>query len=199
MLLWDTAWQIAAKADEAAMIDYVDRLAAARGNAGQSVTGFWFSVVNINQDIATPNGVGETFGSFGSPNPVYLDHIERLIELAYDRGLRVGIVLGWDGPLQFSVESGQLSLENAYAYGNRLQLFDLHDDPQELTDLADLPGYATTREELVRTLLGELYGNDSDWSDNATLIGVPADQPDGTPDRSLSLQRGSHWPIPPQS
>ncbi len=31
MFLWDTAWQIAAKADAEAMTDYVDRLAAARG------------------------------------------------------------------------------------------------------------------------------------------------------------------------
>ncbi len=120
VLLWDTVWQIAAKADEAAMADYVERLAAARGSAGQSITGFWFSVVNINQDINTPNGSGHSFGGFGSPNTDYLRNIDRLIELAADSGLRVGIVVAWDGPNQFSVEQGKLTVDNAYGYGNTL-------------------------------------------------------------------------------
>ncbi|NNC43331.1 MAG: DUF4038 domain-containing protein [Acidimicrobiia bacterium] len=120
LFLWDTVWQIAAKADEAAMAEYVERLATARGSAGQSITGFWFSVVNINQDINTPNGSGHTFGSFGSPNSEYLRDVDRLIELANDSDLRVGIVVAWDGPNQFSVEQGKLTVDNAYAYGNTL-------------------------------------------------------------------------------
>ncbi len=120
LLLWDTAWQIVAKADEAAMAEYVDRLAAVRGSAGQSVTGFWFSVVNINQDLNTPNGNGHQFGSFDDPADEYLRDAERLIALAHDAGLRVGIVVAWDGPNQFSVEQGKLNRTNAYAYGNTL-------------------------------------------------------------------------------
>ena len=83
--LWDTAWQIAAKADEGAMQQYVDRLAAATGTGGQNLTGFWFSVVNINQDINTPNGYGHSFGSFSSPNAAYLDDVERLLSMASGR------------------------------------------------------------------------------------------------------------------
>ncbi len=117
LFLWDTVWQIAAKADDGAMSEYVERLADARGSAGQSVTGFWFSVVNINQDLNTPNGFGHQFGSFDDPGADYLDDVARVIELAYGAGLRVGIVVAWDGPNQFSVEQGKLTVDNAYAYG----------------------------------------------------------------------------------
>ena len=115
--LWDTAWQIAAKANQGAMQEYVDRLAAARGTGGQNLTGFWFSVVNINQDINTPNGYGHTFGSFSNPDGAYLDDVERLIGMAAGRSLKVGIVVAWDGPNQFSVEHGKLNASNAYQYG----------------------------------------------------------------------------------
>ena len=120
MFLWDTAWQIAAKADAEAMTEYVDRLAAARGRGGQSITGFWFSMVNSNQDINTPNGFGNGFGSFADPNPAYLDDVESLISLAHQRGLRVAIVVAWDGPARFSVEQGLLTVEMAHGYGSLL-------------------------------------------------------------------------------
>jgi hypothetical protein len=118
--LWDTAWQIAAKANQGAMQEYVDRIAAVGGTGGQNLTGFWFSVVNINQDINTPNGYGHSFGNFDSPNPAYLADVERLIDMASQRGLRVGIVAAWDGPNQFSVEHGKLTTGNAYQYGNTI-------------------------------------------------------------------------------
>lgn len=102
------------------MRDYVDRLAAASGAGGGNMTGFWFSVANINQDINTPNGFGNTFGSFSNPDSAYLDDIERLIAMASQRGLKVGIVVAWDGPNQFSVEHGKLNSGNAYAYGRAL-------------------------------------------------------------------------------
>lgn len=117
MFLWDSAWQIAAKANEAGMQQYVDRLAAAQGSSGANFTGFWFSVVNQNQDINTANGFGHTFGSYSSPNADYLNDVETLIAKASGRGLRVGILVGWDGSNQFSVESGKLNSENAYQYG----------------------------------------------------------------------------------
>ncbi|MBT8215719.1 MAG: DUF4038 domain-containing protein [Acidimicrobiia bacterium] len=118
--LWDTAWQIAAKANDGAMQEYVDRLANASGTGGQNLTGFWFSVVNINQDINTGNGFGHTFGNFSNPNTDYLNDVERLIGKAAARGLKVGIVVAWDGPNQFSVESGKLNAGNAYQYGNTI-------------------------------------------------------------------------------
>ncbi len=118
--LWDTAWQIAAKANLGAMQSYVDRIAAAQGNGEQSITGFWFSVVNINQDINTPNGYGHTFGSFAAPDPAYLDDVERLIDMASGRSLEVGIVVAWDGPNQYSVENGKLTVDNAYQYGKTI-------------------------------------------------------------------------------
>jgi hypothetical protein len=117
MYLWDSAWQIAAKANADGMQQYVNRLAAARGSSGANVTGFWFSVVNQNQDINTPNGFGHSFGSYTSPNPDYLNDVETLIAKAAGRGLRVGILVGWDGSNQFSVETGKLNRDNAYQYG----------------------------------------------------------------------------------
>jgi hypothetical protein len=120
MYLWDTAWQIAAKTNAEGMDQYVSRLAAARGSGGANVTGFIFSVVNQNQDINTPNGFGHTFGSFSAPNPEYLDDVETLIAKAAGRGLRVAILVAWDGTSQFSVESGKLTTDNAYQYGYTL-------------------------------------------------------------------------------
>ncbi len=117
MRLWDTAWQIAAKANSDGIGQYVGRLASAKGVGGADVTGFWFSAVNINQDINTPNGFGHTFGSFAEPNADYLKDVETVIAKAAGQGLRVGIVVAWDGPNQFSVESGKLNAENAYSYG----------------------------------------------------------------------------------
>ncbi len=118
--LWDTAWQVATKANEGAMQTYVNRIAAAQGKTGQNLTGFWFSVVNLTQDINTPNGFNHTFGSFAAPNPDYLNDVEQLIGMAAERSLQVGIVVAWDGPNQFSVESGKLNVDNAYQYGNTI-------------------------------------------------------------------------------
>lgn len=120
MYLWDSPWQIAAKATDAGMQQYVERLAAAKGSSGANVTGFIFSVVNQNQDINTPNGFGNTFGSYSDPNPDYLNNVETLIAKAAGRGLRVAILVAWDGPEQFSVESGKLNADNAYTYGHTL-------------------------------------------------------------------------------
>lgn len=117
LYLWDTVWAIAAKADEQAMRAYVQRISAARGSGGQQVTGFWFQVVNGNQDINTPNGFGHSFGSFDAPSTDYLADIDTLLTLAHDHGLMVGVTVAWDGPTQYSVDSGKLNAGNAYNYG----------------------------------------------------------------------------------
>ena len=86
-----------------------------------------------------------------------------------------------------------------YAYGNRLQLFDLQSDPQELHDLVESEEHQQVLRELTGQLLAELYGNDQEWVGETGLVGLPLSEASEIPDRSLSLQRGSHWPIPPQS
>ena len=86
-----------------------------------------------------------------------------------------------------------------YAYGNRLQLFDLQSDPQELHDLVESEEHQQVLRELTGQLLAELYGNDQEWVGETGLVGLPLSEASESPDRSLSLQRGSHWPIPPQS
>ena len=86
-----------------------------------------------------------------------------------------------------------------YACGNRRQLFDLGADPREQTDLSDSTEHAGIRERLTGLLVDELYGDDLGWLAERRLVGLPEDSATGSPDRTLSLQRGRHWPVPPQS
>ena len=86
-----------------------------------------------------------------------------------------------------------------YATGNRVQLFDLAEDPRELNDLSDSADHTEIRKDLTNKLIAELYGSDETWVVNGQLVGLP-DQPSGSkPNRGLSGQRGSHWPVPPQT
>jgi len=85
-----------------------------------------------------------------------------------------------------------------YAAGNRRQLFDLEEDPRELHDLADSPAHAEHCERLAELLVGQLYGNDRGWIDDGRLVGLPVSATPAGVDRTLSLQRGRHWPVPPQ-
>ena len=86
-----------------------------------------------------------------------------------------------------------------YARGNRLQLFDLENDPCELTDLVDSAQHRSQLDELSQQLISQLYGSDLLWVKDGKLVGLPEDASPSPPDRNLSLQRGSHWPVPPQS
>jgi len=86
-----------------------------------------------------------------------------------------------------------------FASGNRKQLFDLEVDPHELKDLIDSNSHAEIRQSLETKLISELYGTDTQWLDDGELVGLPALTDPSPPDRGLSLQRGSHWPVPPQS
>ena len=94
------------------------------------------------------------------------------------------------------VHSGRYKLIY-YAAGNRIQLFDLQDDPHELRDLTDCSSVQEVREQLTTALLSELYGSDLDWIRDGELVGLPDrhDVPDST-QRGLALQRGRHWPVP---
>ena len=87
-----------------------------------------------------------------------------------------------------------------FASGNRLQLFDLEQDPNELNDLIDDDAHAGIRSDLTSRLMQQFYGEDQQWVDEkGQLIGLPQRQHSDEPSRELSLQRGSHWPVPPQS
>ena len=84
-----------------------------------------------------------------------------------------------------------------YAAGNRRQLFDLCEDPCELTDLVELAEHGDKLQQLTELLLQESYGTDEKWVEQDQLVGLSL-PPAADPRRGLSLQRGSHWPIPPQ-
>ena len=77
-----------------------------------------------------------------------------------------------------------------YPVGNRFQLFDMDEDPNELHDLSDDPHHADVAERLKASLAGELYGDDLEWMKGGEFVGLP-DMPVEIPvDRGLIGQRG---------
>lgn len=86
-----------------------------------------------------------------------------------------------------------------YATGNYRQLFDLEEDPKELTDLSDSPAHAEMLDRLTNLLIGELYGGDEKWVQNGELVGLPDRAYNPSANRSLSGQRGLHWPQAPST
>ena len=87
-----------------------------------------------------------------------------------------------------------------YPAGNRVQVFDLHADPEERHDVADVPDYAVVRATLTEALCARLWGIDVEhgWARDAVLIGYDPGSYVPHPDRSWSGQRGLHYPPPPQ-
>ena len=86
-----------------------------------------------------------------------------------------------------------------YATGNYRQLFDLEEDPKELNDLSDSPAHAEMLDRLTNLLIGELYGGDEKWVQNGELVGLPDRAYNPSANRSLSGQRGLHWPQAPST
>ena len=84
-----------------------------------------------------------------------------------------------------------------YPCGNHVQLFDLDNDPQELTDLGQNPDHADTIARLFALLRTESYGSDTKWWDGDTPIGEEGRTFHPGPNRGLSLTRGNQWPVPP--
>lgn len=84
-----------------------------------------------------------------------------------------------------------------YPVGNRVQLFDLQNDPNELEDLAGTPRLAQVQQQLVEQLIANFYGGDLEWVKDGELVGLPDLEYTPRPDRGLSGQRGIHWPPPP--
>jgi len=86
-----------------------------------------------------------------------------------------------------------------YAVGNKVQLFDMHEDPLEMNDLSGDRELSTIRRELEEMLIGHLYGSDRHWVKEGDLVGLPdkAFTFRGKPEncgvlanRDLLLQRG---------
>ncbi|MCP4404290.1 MAG: sulfatase-like hydrolase/transferase [bacterium] len=77
-----------------------------------------------------------------------------------------------------------------YPVGNRLQLFDVDNDPQEMQDLSGEPGYGDVRARLTELLIENLYGCDLDWVQDGKLIGIPDKEFIPAPNRNLNAQRG---------
>ncbi len=77
-----------------------------------------------------------------------------------------------------------------YPVGNRLQLFDLQEDPDELNDLAAMPTHREVRERLSRLLVEACYGDDLRWIEDGQLVGEPDRAFQLPPLRGLWGQRG---------
>ena len=86
-----------------------------------------------------------------------------------------------------------------YAVGNRFQLFDMVNDPNENIDLSGDPGYSAALSELTGILVSRLYGGDKAWLQNGKLVGLPDKQYVFKPtpenvgvlkNRELLIQRG---------
>ena len=84
-----------------------------------------------------------------------------------------------------------------YPAGNVVQLFDLEDDPDEVSNRAGDPGLADVQAALTARLVGELYGADTALTAGGALVGSPAPAWTAKPNRGLSGQRGLHYPQPP--
>jgi arylsulfatase A-like enzyme len=84
-----------------------------------------------------------------------------------------------------------------YPCGNYAQLFDLHNDPNEMINLADDPKHAGTKDRLFALLRSETYGSDEKWWDGDSPIGERGRTFNPGPNRGLSLTRGNQWPVPP--
>jgi arylsulfatase A-like enzyme len=77
-----------------------------------------------------------------------------------------------------------------YPVGNRFQLFDVIQDPQEMHDRSTDASLAAVRGHLEQLLVKDLYGSDSRWVRNGTLIGTPDKVYHPSPNRGLTAQRG---------
>jgi arylsulfatase len=84
-----------------------------------------------------------------------------------------------------------------YPTGNRLQLFDMVDDPEELADLSMSAEHAAHKGRMTEILISELYGSDLEFIQHGQLTGVADITYEPEAERGLRTQRGGHWPPPP--
>ena len=84
-----------------------------------------------------------------------------------------------------------------YPTGNRLQLFDLQEDPCEKIDLSESDQHKSTFHHLTTLLINELYDQDMQWVSKEKLIGLPELPHIPSSNKGLSGVRGIHFPPPP--
>ena len=84
-----------------------------------------------------------------------------------------------------------------YPVGNLRQLFDVAEDPRELTDLADDPAHKSRRDHMTDVMAAEMYGTDQRWLTGGNVVGEPDRPFHAGANRSLYAQRGNQWPLPP--
>ncbi len=60
-----------------------------------------------------------------------------------------------------------------YAVGNKIQLFDLVNDPKETTDLSKSSNHREIIETLKQKLIEQLYNDDLNWVKDGKLVGLP--------------------------
>ena len=82
-----------------------------------------------------------------------------------------------------------------YPWGNRIQLFDLEQDPMEMKDLSGRSEVRQIQEALEKELMQQLYGEDVNWISDGKLTGVEAPKYREKADYGFSNQRGLHWPV----
>jgi len=77
-----------------------------------------------------------------------------------------------------------------YPVGNKLQLFNLKEDPLETNELSSDEKYKGILEHLKGHLVENLYGDDVEWVRNGELTGLLDTAFTQRPNRGLSSQRG---------
>ena len=77
-----------------------------------------------------------------------------------------------------------------YPVGNRFQLFDLQEDPNEMNDLIQDETLVEVQERLRRLLLESCYGSDLRWIEDDQLVGEPDREFQVPPLPGLLGQRG---------
>jgi arylsulfatase len=95
-----------------------------------------------------------------------------------------------EGPLATRMIRDQRFKLIYYAAGNRVQLFDLDEDPNELHNLAGSQDYQHIQADMVSLLMESIYGSDLEWMDKGQLIGLPDQDYEPSPNRGLTAQRG---------
>ena len=77
-----------------------------------------------------------------------------------------------------------------YPVGNRVQLFNLDDDPDEIHNLAGIELHKDALQRLTTLLVNRLYGSDLDWIEEGRLVGLPDREWVPQPESGLHGQRG---------
>lgn len=83
-----------------------------------------------------------------------------------------------------------------YPVGNYIQLFDIENDPDEKTNLANDSSCANIKQKLTDYLIANLYKGDEEWAKGNELVGTQNKTFVRMPDYTLNNQRGGHWPPP---